>query len=146
MPIHTSVPIKAISHDAFHEIDEQVTGLAFDIHNDFGKYLDESLYQCELARRCRAIGFDVVHDPELQMTASLDDFAKTYFADLLVNQSVIVETKAIAALTPTHTGQILNYLFFCGLHHGTLINFRTDRVEHEFVSTRLTRQIASDTS
>jgi len=138
MPIHTSVPIKAIDQSNFHEIDERVTGLAFDIHNELGKYLDEGLYQCELARRCRAMGFDVVHEPELQITASLDDFAKSYFADLLVNQSVIVETKAVAALVTAHTGQTLNYLFLCGLQHGTLLNFRTDRVEHEFVSTRLT--------
>lgn len=138
MPIHTSVPIKAIDQSVFHEIDEKVTGLAYDIHNEFGRYLDESLYQCELARRCRAIGYDVIHEPELRMTASLDDFVKDYFADLLINQSVIVETKAVATLVPAHTGQILNYLLLCGLHHGSLLNFRTERVQHEFVSTRLT--------
>src|SRR5262249_20381484 len=32
----------------------------------------------------------------------------------------------------------LNYLFLCGLHHATLLNFRTERVQHQFVSTRLT--------
>ena len=138
MPLHTSVPIKAIEQSDFHEIDEKVTGLAYDIHNEFGRYLDESLYPCELARRCRVMGFDVVHEPELKMTASLDDFSKSYFADLLINQSVIVETKAVAALMPAHTGQTLNYLLLCGLHHGSLFNFRTDRVQHEFVSTRLT--------
>ena len=138
MPLHTSVPIKAIEQSDFHEIDEKVTGLAYDIHNEFGRYLDESLYQCELARRCRVMGFDVVHEPELKMTASLDDFSKSYFADLLINQSVIVETKAVAALIPAHAGQALNYLFLCGLHHGSLLNFRSERVQHEFVSTRLT--------
>jgi hypothetical protein len=55
-----------------------------------------------------------------------------------VDEGVIVETKAVEALVPAHKGQVLNYLFLCGLHHGTLLNFRRDRVQHEFVSTRLT--------
>ena len=138
MPIWTSFPIKIIDQETFHQIDRQVTGLAFDIHNEFGRYLDEKLYQTELARRCQRAGLEVIHDPELHMTASLDGFSKKYFADLLVNQGAVVETKAVASLDPAHTGQTLNYLFLCGLHHGTLLNFRTDRVQHEFVSTRLT--------
>lgn len=138
MPIWTSSPIKVIDQETFHRIDHQVTGLAFDIHNEFGRYLDEKLYQAELARRCRRAGLDVLHDPELEMTVSLDGFIKKYFADVLINQGAIVETKAESALTPAHTGQTLNYLFLCGLHHATLLNFRSERVQHQFVSTRLT--------
>lgn len=51
---------------------------------------------------------------------------------------MIIQTKAVAALAPAHKGQTLNYLFLCGLHHGTMLNFRSERVQHEFVSTRLT--------
>ena len=136
MPIRTSVPIEVFDQESFHQIDKRVTGIAFDIHNEFGRYLDEELYQGELTRRCQASGLSV--QPELQITASLEDFRKDYYADHLVNQGVIIETKAVATLSPPHTGQTLNYLFLCGLHHGTLLNFRTERVQHEFVSTRLT--------
>ena len=135
MPIRTSVPIQVFDQEAFHQIDKRVTGLAFDIHNEFGRYLNESLYQCELTRRCRAVGFEV--EPELHITVSLDDFSKEYYSDHLVNQGVIIETKAVAALNPAHKGQTLNYLFLCGLHHATMLNFRPERVQHEFVSTRL---------
>lgn len=135
MPIHVHHPIEVFDQERFHRVDKVVTGIAFDIHNEFGRYLDERLYQRELARRCLAAGLAV--EPELRMTASLDDFSKDYFADHLVNAGVIVETKAVAALTPAHTGQTLNYLFLCGLHHGTLLNFRPERVQHEFVSTSL---------
>jgi hypothetical protein len=72
------------------------------------------------------------------MTVSLGDFSKNYYADHLIAGGVIVEDKAVAALAPAHRGQTLNYLFLCGLHHATLLNFRTERVQHEFVSTRLT--------
>jgi hypothetical protein len=70
--------------------------------------------------------------------ASLDGFSKDYYADQLIDQGVIIECKTARALCDSHRGQTLNYLFLCGLHHGTLLNFRTERVEHEFVSTRLT--------
>lgn len=136
MPIHVSRPIEVFDQERFHQVDKHVTGLAFEIHNQFGRYLDEKLYQRELTRRCIAVGLTV--EPELRITASLDDFSKDYFADHLVNAGVIIEAKAASALTPAHIGQTLNYLFLCGLHHATLLNFRPDRVQHKFVSTKLT--------
>jgi GxxExxY protein len=137
MPIQTAVPVEIIDQERFHAIDRQVTGIAFDIHNEFGRYLDEKLYQRELAQRCRQVGLHV--EPEMHIAVVTGDFKKDYFADHLINRSVVVETKAAAALCPAHRGQALNYLFLCGLQHATLLNFRTERVQHEFVSTRLTR-------
>jgi GxxExxY protein len=136
MPIQTSVPIRIFDQESFHQVDRRVTGMAFDIHNEFGRFLDENLYQGELTRRCRASGLAV--QAELEISVSLGDFNKYYFADHLINQGVIIETKTAAALSTAHKGQTLNYLFLCGLHHATLLNFRTERVLHEFVSTRLT--------
>ena len=137
MPIRTTVPVEVFDQERFHQVDHRVTGLAFDIHNEFGRYLQEPLYQRELARRCRAAGLEA--ELEFHISVALDGFRKDYYADLLVNRGVIVETKAAAALAPAHKGQTLKYLFLCGLHHGTLLNFQTERVQHEFVSTRLTR-------
>jgi hypothetical protein len=72
MPIHVAVPLRVFDQDGFHAVDRRVTGLAFDIHNEFGRYLDERLYQGELARRCRLAGLGV--ERELPITASFDDF------------------------------------------------------------------------
>ncbi len=136
MPITTAVPVHGVDQETFHQVDKRVTGIAFDIHNEFGRFLDECLYQRELTKRCQNVGLTVT--PELRITVSLDSFSKNYYADHLVDQGVIVETKTASSLTNGHRGQTLNYLFLCGLHHGTLLNFGTDRVQHEFVSTRLT--------
>ncbi|MBI3821861.1 MAG: GxxExxY protein [Planctomycetes bacterium] len=136
MPIHTAVPIRVFDQETYHQIDRRVTGIAFEIHNEFGRYLEERLYQRELTSRCRDTGMIV--EPEVKITASFADFSKDYFTDHLVENGVILETKAASAFTQTHQGQLLNYLFLCGLHHGTLLNFRTERVQHQFVSTRLT--------
>lgn len=138
MPIRTAVPIIVFEQERYHAVDRQVTGLAFDIHNEFGRYLDEKLYQRELVRRCRVAGVDAI--PEMRISVSLGDFCKEYCVDLLLEQGVVVEIKTAAALCPAHRGQTLNYLFMCGLSHATLLNFRTERVQHEFVSTRLTSE------
>src|SRR5258706_14804384 len=48
------------------------------------------------------------------------------------------EGKAAERLVAAHRGQSLNYPLLAGLKHGCLVNFRTERVQHEFVSTTLT--------
>ena len=139
MPITTQFPVTLYDQDSFHLVSEQVIGSSFAIHNEFGRYLKEGLYRNELARRCRTVGLHA--DAEFRVTLSLDDFEKSCFVDLLVERGVVIETKTVSALADVHKGQTLNYLFLCELHHGTLLNFRTDRVEHQFVSTRLDHQL-----
>lgn len=136
MPITTSVPITVFDQGSFHAVDRIATGCAFDIHNEMGRYLDEPLYQAELAARLNDHHLSVVR--EMRISVSLDDYSHDYYVDLLIDSGVVIETKAVEALVPAHRAQTLNYLYLCGLYHATLLNFRPERVEHEFVSTRLT--------
>ena len=50
----------------------------------------------------------------------------------------MLEAKAAERLVAAHRGQSLNYLLLAGVKHGRLVNLRTERVQHEFVSTTLT--------
>src|SRR5688572_14002046 len=138
MPIYTSAPIRVFSQEEYHSVDKVVTGMGFKLHNEYGRYLDEQLYQTELAQRFAAYGFNVLS--ELKMTLALDSFRKGYYADFLLNSDVIVETKTAETLTDGHKAQVLNYLYMCGLHHATLLNLRPRSVQHEFVSTSLTHE------
>jgi len=133
--IQTACPISLHSQAEYHELDHLVTGLAFVMHNEMGRFLDERLYQHELTARCRMAGLTV--HPEMMITVSCEDFIKKYFVDSLLAEGVVIETKTVQTLIAAHKAQALNYLFLCGTHHGTLLNFRPARVQHEFVSTRL---------
>lgn len=133
MPIETAVPVERLDQDGFHRLDRLATGMAFDIHNRLGRYLDEEIYKANLAERLRSEGVDVSREMRIRLT--LDDYRKDYFVDLLLDGCVVLEGKAASSLTSGHRGQTLNYLFLCGLNHATLLNFRPERVEHEFVST-----------
>jgi len=52
-----------------------------------------------------------------------------YFADLFVENKLIVELKACRALAPEHTAQLLGYLRACRIEHGLLINFGAPKLE-----------------
>ena len=139
MPIEPSVPITAISQEQFHEVDRVMMGHSFDIHNQFGRLLDEVIYKTELADRCSQNGFQIQR--EVLIRVRHHAFVKDYFLDLLVGGSTILEAKTVKELTEAHHGQGVNYLLLAGTHHGSLVNFRPARVERKFLSTRLTHAI-----
>jgi GxxExxY protein len=136
MPIEIKRNIKRISEQEFRKIDYEITGLAFEIHNEFGRLWNEKIYQNELANRCREAGFTNV-ETEVPVIVTHKDFRKEYSIDLLLQDSIPYALKTVAKLNPEHDKQALNYLFLLGLQHGKLINFRPVSVEKRFVSTPL---------
>lgn len=142
MPIELQSEIRIYGQEEFHALIRRVLRLAFDVHNEFGRLLDEELCKRELANRCLHAGITPVQ-MEVRIRLVHDDFWKDYFMDLLLADGLMVETKAAAHLTPAHHGQALNYLLLTGMQHGILINFRASRVEHRFVSTKLTPDLRS---
>lgn len=135
MPIAISTPLRCLSQDDFHAVDRLVLGHAFKIHNQYGGLLDEAVYKTLLAERCAKDGMPALR--EVRVDATHRTFTKSYFIDLLVDGSTIVEVKTAKALTLAHRGQGVNYLLLAGTQHGSLINFRGAKAEREFLSTRL---------
>jgi len=62
----------------------------------------------------------------------------TYFLDLVVDESVVYELKAVAQLTAEHQAQLLNYLLLLDVNHGKIINMRPRSVDHRFVNSNRT--------
>jgi len=139
MPIEIASPIDAFDQERFHALDRRIMRVVFDIHNEFGRLLDEELYKRELAARCSSLGIGPA-EPEVRIRVTHQTFSKDYLIDLLFCHGFVFEGKAAERLAATHRGQSLNYLLLAGLKHGRLVNFRSQRVQHEFVSTTLTPQ------
>lgn len=70
MPIEVKRDIVRIAAPDFHRMDFDITGLAFAIHNEFGRLLHEKIYRNELVNRCRKAGFKNV-ETEVPITSSL---------------------------------------------------------------------------
>ena len=77
---------------------------------------------------------------EVRIRISHRTFSKDLFIDLLFESGAVFEVKTAETLTPAHRSQTLTYLFLSGLHHARLVNFRPEKVQYEFVSTKLTAQ------
>src|SRR5438067_64046 len=137
MPIEVATTIQPCDQETFHALAHHIMREVFDIHNEFGRLLDEDLYKCELAARCAAIGIWPA-EREVQIRVTHQSFIKDYFMDLLFCHGFMLEGKAAERLVAAHRGQSLNYLLLAGMKHGRLVNLRTERVQHEFVSTTLT--------
>jgi GxxExxY protein len=124
------------SQGEFHTIDQVITGYAFDIHNEIGRFCHEKIYQRILAKKCK--NALIKADQEVKITLKYKDFEKVYKIDLLVDNGIVYELKTVSLLNKYHQQQLINYLLLTGIKHGKLLNFRTTSVEYKFVSTQLT--------
>lgn len=136
MPILPPIEFKRPDQDEFRKLDYAVMRHAFDCHNELGRLCDEEIYQKDLGERLESSGLGPARF-ERPIVVTHGDFVKRYELDLIVADAVIYELKTAAALGNAHHRQLLNYLLLCEQPHGKLVNFRSPKVQAEFVNTRL---------
>ncbi|NES19120.1 MAG: GxxExxY protein [Symploca sp. SIO3E6] len=106
-----------------NEISGKVIGGAIEVHRQLGPGLLESAYESCLRHELHQRGLHVesqVAQPVYYKGLKLEC---GYRLDLLVENQVIVELKAVEAIQPIHEAQLLTYLKLRNLHLGLLINF-----------------------
>ena len=102
---------------------EKIIGAAIEVHRHLGPGLLEATYETCLAYELEKLGLTVERQKILPLVYKEIHLDQGYRLDLLVEQKVIVELKAIEQIMPTHEAQILSYLKFSGCQIGLLINF-----------------------
>ena len=105
------------------EIGKLVIDSAMKVHSALGPGLLESSYRACLAHELELRGLDVSQEKPLPVLYEGAEISVGYRIDLLLNQKVIVELKAVEKLLPIHTAQLLSYLKLSGCKLGFLINF-----------------------
>ncbi len=98
-------------------------GAAMEVYNDLGGGLSEEIYQESFEQELEARGFTFVAQPELAVFYKGRPLKKRLRPDLIVASEMIVELKAVSALTDEHKAQVLNYLRVTRKPVGYLINF-----------------------
>jgi GxxExxY protein len=108
----------------------QVIGAAMKVHSILGPGFLESVYQNALVWELQKSGFKV--DARRSITVHYDgQVVGVFTADLLVNDSLILELKANQLLAKPHEVQLVNYLVATGIDEGLLLNFGTQRLEYK---------------
>jgi GxxExxY protein len=100
-----------------------IVGAAMEVHSVLGPGFLEAVYQESLEHELAAPGIPFAAQKELSICYKHIRLSKSYIADLLVFNRIIVEIKALDALTTREEAQLLNYLKATGLQVGLLLNF-----------------------
>jgi len=108
--------------NALNGITEKIIGCAYKVANTLGCGFLEKVYENALAHELRKLGFDV--KPQHPIPVFYDGVqVGDYFADLLVDGTVLVELKAARNLDDIHSAQCINYLAATHMPIRLLINF-----------------------
>lgn len=118
---------KRIENDT---LTEQIIGAAIQVHRELGPGLLESAYEACLCHELSLNGLKIERQKSIPIFYRGIKLDAGYRLDLVVEDQVIVEIKAISELLPVHEAQLLSYLKQVGGGRGLLINFNVKLLKH----------------
>ena len=101
---------------------ERIIGAAYSVYNELGHGFAERVYENALALEMDTAGLSIRRQEPIKVLYR-GQVVGDYVADLVVENKVIVEVKAVAGLEGAHEAQLINYLKATGIEVGLLINF-----------------------
>ena len=102
------------------------------VHKEFGASLLESAYEISLKRELQLRGLNVKSQVAVHLNYKGEDLGKAYLIDLLVEDEIIVEVKAVDTMLPVFEAQIITYLKLYNKSLGYLINFNVPLLKDGF--------------
>jgi GxxExxY protein len=115
------------------EVASQIVDVSYRAHTALGPGLLESVYQAVLANELRKRGLNVAQQQPIPIVYEDIRLEIGFRADLIVEGSVIVEIKSIAAIAAVHKKQLLTYLRLADKRLGLLINFNVALIKDGIV-------------
>lgn len=120
-----------IMTDIFYkELSFQLMSAVFEVHKVLGPGFLEKVYENALVKEFGIRGVPVETQKKISVLYKGEKVG-LYYADLLVDGKIILELKAVDALSNLHEAQLLNYLKATGMKLGYLINMGSKSVEHK---------------
>jgi GxxExxY protein len=110
------------------ELTERIIGAAMRVLNELRPGLDEKLYENALILELADLGLRAESQREYPVRYK-GHFIGRLIPDLIVEGTVIVETKVAEAFSESHVAQILGYLAITGFRVGLLLNFKHSRLK-----------------
>ena len=108
-------------------ISERVISCAFEVSNTLGAGFLEKVYENALCVEFGRTGIPYSRQQQYGIEYK-SKIVGNYIADIVVDNKLLIELKALSALNRDHEAQVMNYLKASGLSVGLLINFGTSRI------------------
>ena len=122
--------MEPVAADVVNRITQCVIGAAIRVHRALGPGLLESVYLACLLHELRGMGLSVRTQFPIPVQYNDVRLDCGYRVDVLVEDLVIVEVKAVAEVAPIHEAQLLTYLRLAGKPVGLVINFNAKLLTH----------------
>ena len=111
-----------------NDITYQIRGALFEVNSVLGPGFLEKVYENALLIELKKRGLKARSQAPIKVIYKEAPVGE-YYADLLVEEKVIVELKTVDNLNRNHEAQLLNYLKATGIPIGLLVNFKNSKVE-----------------
>ena len=111
-----------------NELTYEIRGAIFDVYNELGPGLLESVYEEALTFELERRGLEVIRQMDVPIKYKGSELKTPLRLDLIVNNQVVVELKSVEEMKPVFAKQLLTYLRLLDKHVGLLVNFNTNNI------------------
>ncbi len=118
----------------YKELSYKIVGLAMEVHNKLGFGFLEKVYENALMVLLEKNGIHAQQQVPIRVYFD-GKVVGDYYADILVDNKIILEIKAVGKITGSHLTQVLNYLHAVNLRLAIMLNFAKDGLEYERLVT-----------
>jgi GxxExxY protein len=112
------------------DLTKRIIGCAFEVANTLGYGFLESVYENSMVVALNEAGIKVIQQKPMDVYFHKVEVGH-FVADLLVENEIVVELKAVKEIAPEHKAQLINYLKASGKEVGLLINFGRPKIEYK---------------
>jgi GxxExxY protein len=123
-----------VTQKYINEISYKIIGCAIEVHKQLGPGLLESVYEVCLIDEMKSSGLSIKSQLYVPVFYKGKDLGGSLKLDILVNDLIIVEEKAVEVMIPLYKAQLLSYLRLTGKPKGLLINFHCENIKEQLVS------------
>jgi GxxExxY protein len=120
---------KAVPDYKYAALTHDILNAAFEVQNILGCGFLEKVYENALVHELKMRGFSAAAQRSIQVNYK-GEIVGDYMADVVVEDKVVLELKAVEGITTIHKAQLLNYLKATGYEVGLIINFAKPRLEY----------------
>ena len=122
-----------ITQKYINQISYKVVGCAIEVHKNLGPGLLESVYETCMIEELSSNGLKVLKQIPVPIKYKDKDLGSNLILDLLVEDLIIVELKAVEIMIPVYKAQLLSYLKLTGKPKGLLINFHCENITQNLI-------------
>ncbi len=126
-----------------NDIAYEIIGCAVEVQRNLGPGLLESIYEKCLLEELKDVGLRAVSQVDVPLHYKGKTLSAPLRLDILVNDLVVVEVKAVDLILPVFKAQLLTYLKLSGRPKGLLLNFNCEQITRDGLVPMVTQEFAA---